>query len=38
MKKLKNLLSNSRLLDLKIVAYMVLLIYWSAMILATFSQ
>ena len=37
-KKLKNLLVIFRLFDLKIIAYMGLLIYWSAMLGATFSQ
>ena len=37
-KKLKNISVIFRLYDLKIVAYMGLLIYWSAMLLATFSQ
>jgi len=38
MKKLRESLKTFRLYDLKIIAYMALLIYWSAMILATFSQ
>ena len=37
-KKLKNLLVIFRLFDLKIIAYMGLLIYWSAMLGATFLQ
>ena len=37
-KKLKNILPTFPLLDLKIIAYMGLLIYWSTMIMATFSQ
>ena len=37
-KKLKNILKIFPLFDLKIVAYMGLLIYWSVMILGTFSQ
>ena len=36
-KKLKNILMIFRLLDLKIIAYMVLPIYWLIIILATFS-
>jgi len=38
MKKLKENLKNFRLYDLKTIAYMGLLIYWSVMILGTFSQ
>ena len=37
-KKLKNLLPIFPLLDLKILVYPVLLIYWSVMITATFLQ
>jgi len=37
-KKLKNLSVIFRLSDLKIIAYMGLLIYWSAMLGATFLQ
>ena len=37
-KKLKNLSVIFRLFDLKIIAYMGLLIYWSAMLVATFLQ
>ena len=37
-KKLKNILKIFLLFDLKIVAYMGLLIYWSAMLGATFLQ
>ena len=36
--KLKESLRNFRLYDLKIIAYMGLLIYWSAMLTATFLQ
>jgi hypothetical protein len=36
-KKLKNVLPIFRSLDLRIPAYLALLIYWSAMLLATFS-
>ena len=38
MKKLKNLYNKYLGLDLKIIAYMVLPIYWAIIILATFSQ
>ena len=37
MQKLKNLYLKYRGLDLKILAYPVLLIYWAIMILAPFS-
>ena len=37
MKKLKNLYLKYRGLDLKILAYPALLIYWAIMILAPFS-
>ena len=37
-KKLKKVLVIFRLFDLKIIAYMGLLIYWSAMLGATFLQ
>jgi len=37
-KKLKNLSQIFHLLDLKILVYPVLLIYWSVMITATFLQ
>ena len=37
-KKSKNLLVIFRLFDLRIIAYMGLLIYWSAMLGATFLQ
>ena len=38
MQKLKNIYDKYLGLDLKIVAYMVLPIYWAVIILATFSQ
>jgi len=37
-KKLRKLLLIFRLLDLRIPAYLALLIYWSVIILGTFSQ
>jgi len=37
-KKLRRILKNFLLLDLKILAYLGLLIYWSVIILGTFSQ
>jgi len=38
MKNLKEIVTRSRGLDLKILAYPVLLIYWVTMLTATFLQ
>ena len=38
MKKLKNIYLKFLGLDLRIIAYLALLIYWPVIILATFSQ